>query len=336
VWGQGASLAGSISLLACGSAPAGTTTNNTTAVETGSGDGDGDGDGDGAPTGDGDGTPTGDGDGAPPGDGDGDPTGDGDGEPGDGDPTGGLKFDTIPPDWGSGLGECIQDIDIVFVMDVSTTMGPFFDKLELEIGGVQAAIDLYDLPSPAHYGLVVFVDDYTVVNGGMPYTDVNQLAADFAFWNNFTASNQQTMGGNSNFTWTENSIDALYAAADEFQWRPKGTTLRMIVHTTDDTFWDGPTVGNNVNIQHGYAETVALLQSNEIWTFAFADMLGGPSGNLDVSMGWFTPYMGMAPIPEQTGGTATYIVDVLNGQVSIADTISTSIMDSYCEEYPAG
>jgi hypothetical protein len=112
--------------------------------------------------------------------------------------------------------------------------------------------------------------------------------------------------------------------------------LRMIVHTTDDTFWNGPTVGNGVNILHGYAETVAILQANEIWTFAFADMIGGPGENEDVSIGWFTPYMGMAPIPEQTGGTATYIVDVLNNMVSIADTISTSLEESYCEEYPAG
>jgi hypothetical protein len=320
-------------LIACTPEPSGAT--SSMLAETGSGDGDpsGDGDGDGAPTDDGDGDPTGDGDG------DGDPTDDGDGDPtgdGDDDPDGLYKFDTLPPDWGSGLEECTQDIDIVFVMDVSTTMGPFFDKLELEIGAVQDTIDLYDLPSPAHYGLVVFVDDYTVVNGGAPYTDIAQLATDFAFWNNFTASNQQTMGGNSNFTWTENSLDGLYAAADEFQWRPKNTTLRMIVHTTDDTFWNGPTVGNGVNILHGYAETVEILQENQIWTFAFAGLLGGISGNDDVSVGWFTPYMGMAPIPEQTGGTATHIVDVLNNVVSIAETISTSIEESYCEEYPAG
>jgi hypothetical protein len=333
--GHGAGLGLASLLIACTPEPAGTT--SSTLAETGPGDGDPSGDGDGDPNGDGD--PSGDGDGDPSGDGDGDgdPSGDGDGDPnGDGDPDGGHKFDTLPPDWGSGLEECIQDIDIVFVMDVSTTMGPFFDKLELEIGAVQDALDLYDLPSPAQYGLVVFVDDYIVVNGGVPYTDINELAADFAFWNNFTASNEQTMGGNGNYTWTENSIDGIYAAADEFQWRPKSTTLRMIVHTTDDTFWNGPTVGNGVNILHGYAETVAILQANEIWTFAFADMIGGPGENEDVSIGWFTPYMGMAPIPEQTGGTATYIVDVLNNMVSIADTISTSLEESYCEEYPAG
>ena len=258
------------------------------------------------------------------------------GPTGDEDPTSGWKFDVSPPDWGPGGEECIQDIDIVFVMDVSTTMGPFFDKLEFEIGGVSDAIENYSLPSPAHYGLVVFVDDYTVVNGGVPYTDINELEADFMFWNNFTASNQQTMGGNSNTTWTENSLDALYAAADEFQWRPKNSTLRMIVHTTDDTFWNGPTVGNGVQILHGYGETVDILRDNEIWTFAFADMLGGPSGNLDVAVGWFTPYMGMEPIPDQTGGTATFIVDVLQNQVSIADTIAMSLAESYCEEYPAG
>jgi len=321
-------------MLACVPKPSAT---DTSASETGvlqTGDGDGD------PSGDGDGDQTGDGDGDPAGDGDGDPAGDGDGDPsgtGDGDPSGtGPKFDVVGTPDASIPEGCIQDIDIVFVMDVSTTMGPFFDKLELEIGAVEEAIAMYDLPSDPHFGLVVFVDDYTVVNAGVPYTDIDVLAADFAFWNDFTASNQQTMGGNSNFTWTENSLDALYAAADEFQWRPKASTLRMIVHTTDDTFWDGPTVGNNVDILHGYGETVDILQDNEIWTFAFADMLGGPSGDIDVAVGWFTPYMGEEPIPDQTGGTATYIVDVLNNVISIADTIGMSLAESYCEEYPAG
>ena len=39
-----------------------------------------------------------------------------------------------------------------------------------------------------------------------------------------------------------------------------GPTLRLVIHTTDDTFWDGPTVGNGVDIQYGYADTVAALQ----------------------------------------------------------------------------
>jgi hypothetical protein len=275
------------------------------------------------------GSQTGDGDGDPTGDGDGDPTGDGDGDA--------PKLDTLPDegvDDGVDPMDCIQDVDIVFVMDVSTTMGPFFDKLEAEIQAVDTALAAFDLPNPPHYGLVVFVDDFTLVNAGVPYTDVNTLRADFEEWNNFTATNQQTTGGGFNSTWTENSLDPLFAAAGGFQWRPIDTTLRMIIHTTDDTFWNGPTVADGVNILHNYPETVDLLQSKQIRMFTFADYIGGQFGDQDVSMGFFTDFQGQPPIPMQTGGAAFNIGEVLAGIISLADAITQSVEDSYCEEYP--
>jgi hypothetical protein len=270
----------------------------------------------------------GDGDGDA-GDGDGDPSGDGDGDD--------VKLDTLPDetaDDGPDPDDCIQDVDIVFVMDVSTTMGPFFDKLEAEIQAVDTALQAFDLPNPPHYGLVVFVDDFTLVNAGVPYTDVATLRADFEERYNFTATNQQTQGGGYNSTWTENSLDPLFAAAGGFQWRPLDTTLRMIIHTTDDTFWNGPTVGNGINILHNYPETVDLLQSKQIRMFAFADYIGGQLENIDVSMGFFTDFQGQPPIPMQTGGAAYNIGEVLAGIISLSDAINQSVEDSYCEEYP--
>lgn len=229
---------------------------------------------------------------------------------------------------------CDQDVDIVFVMDVSTTMGPFLDQLEAEISVVSAALAALELPGEAHYGLVVFVDDYLIANGGVPYTDVELLRADFEMWNTFTASNQQTGGGGANTTWTENSLDGLYAAASAFQWRPADTTLRMVIHTTDDTFWDGPVVGNGIQIDHGYAETVDALQAGTIRMFAFAALIGGQVGSDDVSMGWSTPYMGMDSIPEATGGAFWNIDEVLGGTVSLSASIDQAIEDSLCEPYP--
>lgn len=264
------------------------------------------------------------------GDGDGDPSGDGDGD--------GVKLDTLPDegvvDDGVDPMDCIEDVDIVFVMDVSTTMGPFFDKLEAEIQAVDTALQAFDLPNPPHYGLVVFVDDFTLVNTGVPYTDVDTLRADFEEWNNFTATNEQTKGGGYNSTWTENSIDALYAAAGGFQWRPIDNTLRMIIHTTDDTFWNGPTVGNGINILHNYAEAVDILQEKHIRMFTFADYVGGQCECDDVSKGFFTDFQGQPPIPMQTGGGAFNIGEVLAGIISLSDAITTSVEDSYCEDYP--
>ena len=255
----------------------------------------------------------------------------------DGDTTGG-KLDVAAPsdainptDSGN---TCDQDVDIVFVMDVSTTMGPFLDQLAAEIIVVDEALDAMDLPSEPHYGLVVFVDDAALLNGGAPYADAAALQADFIMWSNFTATNQQVGGGNSNYTWTENSIDALYLAATDFQWRPEQTTTRIVIHTTDDTFWNGPTTADGVMIQHSYAETVMALQQREIRDFTFAAQIGGSCECEDVTPGWSSPYMGQPPIPEATGGLVYDIDLVLVGQVSLADALTEAVETTMCEPYP--
>jgi hypothetical protein len=232
--------------------------------------------------------------------------------------------------------DCQQSIDIVFTMDVSTTMGGFINILADEILVVDAALAALDLPSPPQYGLAVFVDDAALVNGGVPYTDANDLRTDFLMWAAFTASNQQVGGGNSNTTFTENSIDALSLAATDFQWRPAATTTRLVIHTTDDTFWDGPTLGNGVMIQHGYGETVTALQDAEARVYAFADTLGGACDCMDVTMGWSTPYMGMTSIPEATDGGVFDVQQILAGTVSLADAIATAVDESYCDPYTPG
>ncbi|MCA9684103.1 MAG: hypothetical protein KC457_18025 [Myxococcales bacterium] len=187
---------------------------------------------------------------------------------------------------------------------------------------------------PPRYGLVVFVDDYTFVNAGASYADIEVLAADFAYWNDFTASNQQTNGGGFNSTWTENSLDALFAAAVGFQWRPAASTLRMIVHTTDDTFWNGPINANGVDILHNYPETVGQLQAKQIRMFTFAALIGGQCECDNVSEGFFENFQGQPSIPMQTGGAAYNIDEVLAGITSLSTAINGAVEDSYCEDYP--
>jgi hypothetical protein len=245
-----------------------------------------------------------------------------------------IAFDlgTIP-DAGDGLVPCVQDVDIVFVMDVSTSMGGLLATLADEILVVDAALAEFRLPSAPHYGLVVFVDDAAVLNGGAPYADAVALQQDFETWSAFTSSNEQVGGGNGNSTFTENSLDGLYLAASEFAWRPADETLRIVIHTTDDTFWDGPTTGNGVPIEHSYGETVQALQDQTVRVFAFADPIGGSCNCEDTSPGWFGPYEGAPAIPVATDGAASNIQDILAGTVSLADAIFDSVADSYCDPY---
>ena len=96
----------------------------------------------------------------------------------------------------------------------------------------------------------------------------------------------------------------------------------------------GPTIGNGINILHNYPEVVDILQSKQIRMFTFADYIGGQCECDDVSMGFFTDFQGQPPIPMQTGGAAFNIGEVLAGITSLADAITQSVEDSYCEEYP--
>lgn len=229
--------------------------------------------------------------------------------------------------------KCEQNVDIVFVIDVSTTMTEFIQILSDEILAVDAAVADLDLLGETHYGLAVFVDDALLVNAGAPYDDPLLLQADFDMWAAFAGTNQQVGGGNSNFTFTENSIDALYFAAQDFEWRPELATTRIIIHVTDDTFWDGPTVGNGVNILHGYSETVDALQDQSVRVYSFADDIGGSCECEDVTPGWSTPYMGMTPIPEATDGGVFVINQILLGQVSLANAIDAAVEESFCTPY---
>jgi hypothetical protein len=253
-----------------------------------------------------------------------------------------VKFDVSADDSGTGFDSdapttCAQDVDIVFVMDVSTSMGPFLSTLADEIEAVDLALTELDLPAEPHYGLVVFVDDFAILGSAAPYPDAATLRADFQDWSAFTSTNQQVGGGGLNTTWPENSLDGLSAAATAFQWRPAASTLRLVIHTTDDTFWNGPLEANGVDIQHGYTDTVTALQEREVRVFSFAAQIGGECECEDVTPGWSTPYNGAPPIPEATDGGVFDIDLVLAGQVSLADAIPQAVIDTMCEPYtPVG
>jgi len=235
---------------------------------------------------------------------------------------------------GGGSAGCSQDVDIVFAMDVSTSMGAFLGKLAEEIPVVDAKVKEIAPESTPHYGLVVFVDDVAFANAAGPYDGVLELQQEFAKWASFSANESQVSGTAANTTYPENSLDALYDAASKFAWRAPGETLRIVIHTTDDTFWDGPTNQDGVAILHGYDETVDTLQQQQVRVFSFANTMGGAWEKVDVSAGWFGPYLGDPAIPTATGGGVFVLDQVLAGQVSLSASINQSVIDSFCEPYP--
>lgn len=225
-----------------------------------------------------------------------------------------------------------QQIDIVFAVDVSTTMNFMLGKIEKEIAAVDAEVRAQGLD--ARYGLVVFVDDVQVANGGQAYADLAALQRDLSTWQTFTASNRQIGSAAANLDWPENTLDALHAAADTFAWRPAATTLRAIVHATDDDFGEAPAVQSGQAIQHGYRQTVDALRAAEIRVFSFAARVGGECECLDVRPGLMAPYRGQKAIPAATGGAVFDIDEVAAGRLGFGQALSGALRTAICTHYP--
>ncbi len=225
-----------------------------------------------------------------------------------------------------------KQIDVVFAVDVSTTMNFMLGKIEQEIAAVDAEVRAQGLD--ARYGLVVFVDDVQIANGGQPYADLAALQRDLAQWQAFTASNRQIGSTAANLDWPENTLDALYTAADGFAWRPADTTLRAIVHATDDDFGEAPAVQSGQTIQHGYRQTVAALRAAEVRVFSFAARVGGQCECLDVRPGLMAPYRGQKAIPAATGGAVFDIDEVAAGRLGFGKALSGALSTAICTHYP--
>lgn len=242
-----------------------------------------------------------------------------------------------PPDRGPLTTGCSDPIDVVFVVDVSTSMAD-------EIFGIRSGIDSIwaattALTSNAQFGLVVFVDDVAAVNGCAPFETVEAMQSELMRWQNFASSNAQPGGSPSaNSDCPENSLDALHRAATTCPWRPG--SLRILIHVTDDTFEERPAVLSGalgfggIPVQHTYADAVDALVANEIRVGAFAAPgAGEPCGagsSQNVGRGFHEPFWGMASLPDATGGRAWSIRDVRSGILDMAEAINEFTANEYC------
>ncbi|MBZ5716064.1 vWA domain-containing protein [Nannocystis pusilla] len=225
-----------------------------------------------------------------------------------------------------------QQIDVVFAVDVSTTMNFMLGKIGREIAAVDATVRAHNLD--ARYGLVVFVDDVMVTHGGQPFADLAALQQELTKWQHFTASNRQIGAPESNLDWPENTLDALHAAATRFAWRDPATTLRAVIHATDDDFGEAPAIQSGQAVQHSYRETVAALQAAAVRVFSFAAKVGGQCECLDVRPGLFVPYRGQQAIPAATGGAVFDIDEVASGALDFGAAVSGALQTAVCTHYP--
>lgn len=253
---------------------------------------------------------------------------------------GGTPLDFGPP---LDLGPtplCTAPIDVVFVVDVSTSMADDLARVRTGLRSISEAAQA--LTADTQFSLVVFVDNAVAEASCAPFASVPDMEAAFDRWRSFCATNGQPGGGNANSDCAENSLDALYLAATTCPWRTGAT--RIVIHVTDDTFAERPAVlsgsgfgGDGIAVEHTYDEVVAELQRQEIRVGAFAapgageECGAGTSSN--VGRGFHEPYAGRDSLPVATGGQAWSIRDVRAGTLDMATAINEMVTAEYCTLY---
>lgn len=267
--------------------------------------------------------------------------------------------------WSSGDGgTCTEVVDVVLVLDVSSSMGFVLDALESDIDQVvTAAAEL--APDP-HFGLIAFADNHLLdatgdLEEGRVHSQASTLVSAFRrIQSTYTDANRNPGDGPGGPTFQnplceENSLDALHAAAAEFPWRDDAT--RVVILATDDTFLerpdnygdrdgDGDTTSTTFPSEGDYPaawtvpETAAALTGARARVFSFTRLR--PPGFLsrcdtprrldwaDITDGWTTDYAGQPPIPDATDGRNYNLAEVQDGSLSLADTISEVVVESHC------
>lgn len=267
----------------------------------------------------------------------------------------GITNDGSVPE--AGTQKCDEDIDVVLVIDTSTTMKFVLDALEDEFETVVTAANA--LKTGAHFGAVFFQDNGILdtsgeESGGKVHLGYETLRDAFVTMRDeYTANGINPGDGpdgehDANLLCEENSLDALHIAATEFPWRDNA--VRVIVVVTDDTFLEKPdnyaaSTANGTPVsgygdypaQYTVSETVAALQTARAKVFSFTSATNGCGASRRnaqsnaVTFGWSSPYGDNEPFPAQTGGENFDLAEVKQGDLHLAAAINDIVLAARCD-----
>jgi len=236
-----------------------------------------------------------------------------------------VPVDVNLPD--AGFVEGCGPLDVVFVLDVSTSMARSFDALRAGIVDIWSTAS--GLSPDPRFSMVVFVDDALAVDGCAPFASAGDLSAAFDHWRSFCSSNASPVSGLQNYDFPENSLDALQLAATTCTYREGAT--RILVHVTDDTFLEPPdvfssTLGTGIPAENTYPEVSRTLRAFELRVAAFHDTVEHPEG-------FSAPWEGAPSLVEVTGGRAYSVPAVARGTLDMGDAIQDFLVAEYCTPY---
>ncbi|AKF11289.1 hypothetical protein DB32_008438 [Sandaracinus amylolyticus] len=221
---------------------------------------------------------------------------------------------------------CVRPIDVVLSVDVSSSMGPTLAALRDASSALIERLQALD-PS-ARVSLVVFVDDALAVEECAPL-DVSALQDQLELWRVRSEDNRSPVSETYNTDCPENSLDALMLATRGCPWR--AGAARLLVHVTDDTFAERPTVlsgpfGGGIVVQSTYAEVGEAMEDASVRMIALTRTGTGESCGAgrspDVGQGFHTPYRDAVALPERTGGAALLLPDFAAGNLDLVGVIA--------------
>ena len=213
----------------------------------------------------------------------------------------------------------IEPLDLVFVLDVSTTMN--------EIAPLRAAAEaawafVEARGADVRFGLTTFENDVRVHRDGA-FLDHEAFFQELdsqlvpGSWLPDPTQPRQLM----NFDYPENALDALARSAEEFAFRPDARRYALLV--TDDTFLEPPAVfSDGTPALHGFGETSRALTDHGIRLFSIHAPLRGS--------GLSSSRDGQPSLVSATGGAWFEISDVDHGELDLDQLLLDLITGRTC------
>jgi hypothetical protein len=210
-------------------------------------------------------------------------------------------------------------VDIVFVVDVSTSMD------EEMIGLYDAIRELFDYAEDQNVdlyaGLTTFVNDVRVHRNGAPLSRPSFFAELDSQLTYFHTPDGELARNVANEDFPENVLDALYLAADSFAFR--AGVPRLMILLTDDTFYEAPAeFSDGTPALHTYAQTLARLGEAQVALTSIH--------NSDLGAGLSTSYSGQPSLVAATGGSWHEVAGIAGGTLDLSTLIVGLVSDVGC------
>lgn len=228
---------------------------------------------------------------------------------------------------------CTQPLDVVFVLDVSSTMEPELTAFRDAMPAIWASA--LSLDPTAQLSLVAFVDDVLVMNDCAGFATADDMIRVIDGFRVSAPMNRNVVNTTLvNQDCAENSLDALYDAATMCPFRTR--SARVMIHATDDTFVERPGVlsgewGGGVFVASTYAEVVTAMVSRSIHLGALswsgAGEFCGAGTSPDTGQGFHTSFGGQLALPQLTAGVVWDGRALRGGTLDLAGEVS-ALFDS--------